>query len=335
MKHSKLYLVVMTFFCMESLYSFSPCLASKKFTEEEFTKFTKKIEYRFEDKSLLSDALTHSSIRKEKPDEFQRLEHLGDRVLSLVIAEFLYDENPDEEEGFLSQESEKYTRNVFLVKAARKLGLLSDLEYEKDKLDPRRGEESLSSDAYEALIGAIFKDSGLESARKFILTHFDLLEPQVVLSGNRESSKIAASSSPLQKPSPSASSLKESEKQPPKTLKEFRKICQYKSLTPPQYYEVIVKIGEKTFTAESKSKKEAKQLAAKKAYEEQYGAISKKKAVQSLAEKRITKAFYSTICKTNSEYEVEASYSGRTEKGKGASLKKAKQEAAKKLYEQL
>ena len=328
---------------MGSFYSSSTCLASKEFTEEQFTKFTKKIEYRFEDRELLSNALTHSSVSKKKPDEFQRLEHLGDAVLGVVITDLLYDENSDKEVGFLSEERKKYVGNITLVRVARKLDLLSDLKYDKDKSDPKRGEERLSSDTCEALIGAIFKDGGLRSSRKFILTHFDLLEPQEISDSSTNSSRSDDSddsSSPVPKKVTPTSFLNNNTEKPFKNLKEFKKFCKYKKISPPERYEVTLKIEEKSFTSSSpKSEERAKQLAAKQACEtllswkdKQKGKliISRKEAIQELKKHFPTASYLTTRVQQNAQCMV--SYNGMTETGIGKTVKEANTDAAQKLY---
>lgn len=137
------------------------------------TALEQRIEYGFSNRLLLKEALTHPSVGHEtRAREFdnQRLEFLGDAVLQLVITEYLYANFLDQNEGCLTQlRSRLVSRDALHGRAlAIDLGL---------HLLMGRGEEatggrvrgSTLADAFEALIGAIYLDSDLDSARKFIL----------------------------------------------------------------------------------------------------------------------------------------------------------------------
>ena len=122
--------------------------------------------YSFVDASLLNLALTHSSFGS--PNN-QRLEFLGDAVLQLCISERLYSENPDWLEG-------KLTRQRALIVQERSLHAAAVYLELSDSLTLGRGEiisggklrPSILADAVEALIGAVYLDSGLEQAKAFI-----------------------------------------------------------------------------------------------------------------------------------------------------------------------
>lgn len=124
------------------------------------------IDYRFEDRALLEQALTHRSFG---PGHYERLEFLGDSLLSMVIAERLYHQRPHAAEGDLSRLRSRLVRDVTLARLARELGLGDHLRLGAGEL--KSGgflRESILADVVEALIGAIYLDGGFEAARRVI-----------------------------------------------------------------------------------------------------------------------------------------------------------------------
>lgn len=132
-----------------------------------------RIGYRFDDRSLLKQALTHSSFTNEqkirKTQNYERLEFLGDAVLELVSSEFLFREHRDMPEGKLTKLRASMVCEPSLAFCAR------DLELGKFMLLGRgeentggRGRDSIVSDVMEALIGAIYLDGGMGAAKAFI-----------------------------------------------------------------------------------------------------------------------------------------------------------------------
>jgi len=130
----------------------------------------------FKDRSLLEQALRHSSFINESPDLGQsneRLEFLGDAVLGLVVAERLFRDAPDANEGEMTRARAFLVREETLASLARNLGL-------GDYLRLGKGEQGSGgchkpknlARVLEAVIGAIFVDRGLESSREFILRFF-------------------------------------------------------------------------------------------------------------------------------------------------------------------
>lgn len=130
------------------------------------------IDYHFKDAELCRSALTHGSRLTKTPD-YQRLEFLGDRVLSLVIADELYHRYPQEAEGPLAARLSLLVRGQTCADVGTKLGL-PDLilvgHFEKQK-GVQHG-SSVVGDVVEALIGALYIDSGMDVARSFILKHW-------------------------------------------------------------------------------------------------------------------------------------------------------------------
>lgn len=121
----------------------------------------KKLNYRFADEKLLIEALTHKSYKQ--PYNNERLEFLGDAVLDLVVGEYLYKNFPDYDEGHLSKMRASLVNEEGFTHLAKALDLgehiyLSHAEENNDG----RNKPSLLSNAFEALMGAIYLESGLE-----------------------------------------------------------------------------------------------------------------------------------------------------------------------------
>ncbi len=120
---------------------------------------------------IYQQALSHSSHFKEREKRLsgdnQRLEYLGDAILSAVVADYLYKKFPNKDEGFLTN-----LRAIIVSrKSLNRVGLSLKLDSAvKKKLDKNKPARSIYGDAYEALIGALYLDRGLLHARKFILS---------------------------------------------------------------------------------------------------------------------------------------------------------------------
>ena len=131
------------------------------------------IHYSFKDKSLLYLAMTHSSYanehNKSKLENNERLEFLGDAVLELTVSSFLYDEYKDVNEGELTKSRASMVCEQTLFLCAQDIELNKYILLGKgEEATGGRKRPSVVSDAMEALIGAIYLDSGLESAKGFI-----------------------------------------------------------------------------------------------------------------------------------------------------------------------
>ena len=136
----------------------------------------KKTGYQFRNKSLLRHAMTHSSYINEKHlrkvDCNERLEFLGDAVLELVSSEYLFYGNPEMPEGQMTKERASMVCEKALAFCARELELGEYLLLGKgEDATGGRKRESITSDAMEALIGAIYLDGGFANAKEFILNH--------------------------------------------------------------------------------------------------------------------------------------------------------------------
>ncbi len=142
---------------------------------EEYTLKTleERIGYRFRDEALLKQALTHSSFTNEqrinKSGNYERLEFLGDAVLELVSSEFLYREYPEVPEGELTKRRAAMVCEPSLAFCARDLELGEFMRLGRgEESTGGRHRDSITSDAMEAVIGAIYLDGGMACAKAFI-----------------------------------------------------------------------------------------------------------------------------------------------------------------------
>lgn len=141
--------------------------------KDKLEELESRIGYHFQNTDLLRTAMTHSSYinehHLEKHQSNERLEFLGDAVLELVSSEFLYKDHPKVSEGELTRTRASMVCEPSLAFCARDLELGSYLLLGKgEEATGGRERESVTSDAMEALIGAIYLDSGFTSAKEFI-----------------------------------------------------------------------------------------------------------------------------------------------------------------------
>ncbi len=125
--------------------------------------------HRFNDRELLSRALTHPSSNSDTARNNQRLEFLGDRVLSLIIADMLIARFPDSTEGDLAPRLNALVRRDAIAGVAREIGLAGCVIMAAgEQASGGRDKPAILADACEALIAALYLDGGLEAARNFI-----------------------------------------------------------------------------------------------------------------------------------------------------------------------
>lgn len=107
-------------------------------------------------------------------DSYERLEFFGDSVLGLIIAQYLYEHHPDWDQGMLSKAKSSVVQEGPLAEAALGLGLDSYLELSSsEESTGGRSRASILADAFEAVIGAVYLESGMETARWFVLEQLD------------------------------------------------------------------------------------------------------------------------------------------------------------------
>lgn len=155
--------------------------------------FQSELNYHFRDAALLRLALTHPSVAYEQGafvQHNQRLEFLGDAVLSVILTRELFEKFPDVEEGPLTKARAQMVNRRTLAGQAKRLGLGEQLFLSRgEELNEGRSRPSTLADAYEALIGAIFLDGGFEAAREFVLRNFREAFGELVIIPNIDNPK--------------------------------------------------------------------------------------------------------------------------------------------------
>lgn len=149
---------------------------------QDLTSLLTKLGYSFKEESLLRSALTHPSIsglkrnrnKKNGSSAYERLEFLGDRVLGLVIAHWLYELYPDVAEGVLAKRHASLVNRDALRVVGNEINLDQYLRHvQGDESDGSRQNLAAISDATEGIIGAIYLDGGLAPAESFIKRYWD------------------------------------------------------------------------------------------------------------------------------------------------------------------
>lgn len=132
-----------------------------------------KLNYEFKDPSLIRTALTHSSYANEhRCQSNERLEFLGDSILGMVVAAYLYRLYPDMPEGKMTRLRAELVCEQSLHRVAGKLGFGENLRLGKgEELSGGRERASILADCVEAVIAALYLDGGFETARAFIMEH--------------------------------------------------------------------------------------------------------------------------------------------------------------------
>ncbi len=150
----------------------------------------KKLDYKFKNKTLLKEALTHPSFQKkslkEKTSNNQRLEFLGDSVLDLIVTEHLYRKLASFSEGKLTKIKSVMVSKDILAKWANHLSLGKYIILGKgEDLTGGRKKLSILADCFEALLGAIYLDSGIQKAKR-IISSFIKEEIELIIKGKHE-----------------------------------------------------------------------------------------------------------------------------------------------------
>ena len=135
------------------------------------------LSYHFSNQTLLEEALRHSSFVNEQPDstlnDNERLEFLGDAVLSLIVSDLLMQTFPDEKEGQLSRLRADLVNESRLAAIARSIRLGDFLSLGNGEIQSNGYEKnSILADAMEAIIAAVYLDNGYKAAYGIIECHF-------------------------------------------------------------------------------------------------------------------------------------------------------------------
>ena len=209
----------------------------------DYSKLEKKINFKFKNKKLLVQSLTHKSFNKINNNE--KIEFLGDRVLGLVIAKKLLEIYPEEREGILDKKYASLVNKKTCLEIAKSIDLQNYILIFNPKNRSVEIEDKVISDSCEALIGAIYLDKGFNFTEKIILDLWKKKIKESVITQIDAKTKLQEFS-----------------------LKKFKKLPTYKiiSKTGPRHkpvFKVAVKLpNSKFYTAIGTSKKDAEQNAA-------------------------------------------------------------------------
>ena len=209
----------------------------------DYSKLEKKIDYKFKNKGLLVQSLTHKSFNKINNNE--KIEFLGDRVLGLVIAKKLLEIYPEEKEGILDKKYASLVNKKTCLEIANNINLQNYILIFNPKNKSVKIEDKVISDCCEALIGAIYLDRGFNITEKIILDLWKEKIKESVITQIDAKTKLQEFS-----------------------LKKFKKLPIYRIIsdTGPRHkpvFRVAVKLqSTKFYNGEGKSKKEAEQNAA-------------------------------------------------------------------------
>ena len=211
-----------------------------------------KLNYYFNDRNLLKNALLHKSLgneRKEyKNQNNERLELLGDAVLDLIVAEYFYKNYKNASEGTIAKLKAMIVSEPILAKISRQIGVGKFLMLSRGEvMSGGRNRESILADSFEAILGAVYIDSNLDEARVFALSHIKQYIDHI-----EENEDILDFKSILQE----------------YVQKEFRTVPTYELVAErgPDHmkeFEIQVIVGNYREKAVARNKKKAEQLSAK------------------------------------------------------------------------
>ncbi len=212
----------------------------------EYKELEKRLGYDFENKALLIEALTHKSYKQ--PYNNERLEFLGDAVLDLVVGEYLFKKFPDSDEGVLSKIRAALVNESGFTRLAKVLEL-GEYIYLSPAEENNNGREkpSLLSNAFEAVMGAIYLEAGLERVREIAVALLESSYPKIDLKTLSKDYKTA---------------LQELTQATHGTTPSYELLGAFGPDHKKEFEVAVTLAGERIATARGKSKKEAQQKAA-------------------------------------------------------------------------
>jgi len=151
-----------------------PSLLSRNTPPPDLEQFEKKLRIKFKNSKLLMEAFTHKSYAIEHglTADNERMEFLGDSIISAVVAHFLFKRYPAVNEGHLSRVKSQIVSRASLSQWGQDLNLGEYLFLSQgEEATGGRTRESLLGNVYESLVGAIFLDQGFSRAQRFIMRH--------------------------------------------------------------------------------------------------------------------------------------------------------------------
>ncbi len=154
---------------------------------EKIAEIERSLEIVFQNKQLLVQSLTHQSFVNEHHDSLvasnERMEFLGDSIISAIVTEELYRKRPDMREGDLTTLRSQLIREGTLARVAQNLKLGTSILFGKGEAEQGPSRKSNLANAFEALVGAIFLDKDYNTTRQFVLSRLDEDIESVLSSG--------------------------------------------------------------------------------------------------------------------------------------------------------
>ena len=156
--------------------------------EKKFGGFEKKLNLKFKNKDLLIQAFVHRSFLNENPDfklsDNERLEFLGDAVLEQVVTEYLFRTYPQETEGKMTSWRAALVNSKILARIAQDLGFNDFLLLSQGELkEIGKARQYILADTFEAFMGSLYLDQGLNSCKDFIKKHLLKKLPHIIKAG--------------------------------------------------------------------------------------------------------------------------------------------------------
>jgi len=145
--------------------------------------------YRFKDKRMLDEALTHASVAGHRLESNERMEFLGDAILGCVVSDYLYKNFPDDMEGELTKIKSAVVSRKSCAEVSTQIDLDSMLSLGKGMSNRPTVPASVSAAVFESIIAAIYLDGGMEPAQKFVLKHMTELIRQAATSAHQQNFK--------------------------------------------------------------------------------------------------------------------------------------------------
>lgn len=161
--------------------------------QEPIEEFAARLGLKFKDWLLFSRALTHRSYLNEHPEALEdneRLEFLGDAVLDFVVGAWLYNRYPEMPEGDLTRMRSALVHTEQLANFGRQINLGNALRVGRGEIQGGGRERSpLLCDTFEAMIGAIYLDGGIEAVNRFIYPFLDITSEEIIVNRRNEDPK--------------------------------------------------------------------------------------------------------------------------------------------------
>ena len=147
---------------------------------EEIKKLEDRLSYSFKNKKLIIEALTHKSYKQ--PYNNERLEFLGDAVLDLIVGQYLFERFKNHDEGKLSKMRASLVNEGGFTRLAEHIGLGNQLFLSNaEENNGGRSKPSLLSNAFEAIIGALYLEAGLDEATRISIQLLEEVHPDISL----------------------------------------------------------------------------------------------------------------------------------------------------------